>query len=121
MGGTDRDHRNAQALGEAVNVDHLALMVDEIDHIDRDHHGNAKLQQLGRQEEVPFQIGAINDIDDAIGDRVEQTVSSHTLFQRIGGKRIHTGEVNDLDVSMAAQTANLTLKRHSRPVADRLP
>ena len=116
--GGDLDGLAAQLLGQLVQVDLVAVLADEVDHIDGHDHGDAQLDQLGGQIEVALDVGAIDDVEDGVGLLVDQVAAGDDLFQRVGRQRVDTGQVLDHDVVVALQLAFLLLNGNAGPVAD---
>ena len=48
--------------GQFADIDLIAVLINDIHHIDSYYHRNAKLCQLRGQIQVPFQIGTVYDI-----------------------------------------------------------
>ena len=116
--GGDLDGLAAQLLGQLVQVDLVAVLADQVDHVDCHDNGDAQLDQLGGQIEVALDVGAIDDIQDGVGLLVDQVAAGDDLFQRVGRQRVDTGQVLDHDVVVALQLAFLLLNGNAGPVAD---
>ena len=116
--GGDLDGLAAQLLGQLVQVDLVAVLADQVDHVDCHDNGDAQLDQLGGQIEVTLDVGAIDDIQDGVGLLVDQVAAGDDLFQRVGRQRVDTGQVLDHDVVVALQLAFLLLNGNAGPVAD---
>ena len=77
-------HRHMQRVGQRLCVQDVAVLADEIHHVDGDHDRNAHLQQLGGQVQIALQIGAVNQVDDRIRTLVHQIIPGDHLLQRVG-------------------------------------
>ena len=52
----------AQGSGQFGGVDFVAILFDNIHHVDGNDHGNAEFGKLCGQIQVPFKVRAVNDI-----------------------------------------------------------
>ena len=107
----------AEAAAQFFQIIFVPSFADEVHHVDSHHHGNAQFRQLRRQVKVSFYIGAVNDIQYAVGAFLHQILSGNALFQRIGRKRIDAGQVLDHKFFVAFIKAFLFLNGDARPVA----
>ena len=108
----------AQFLCQLVNADLVAVLADNVHHVDGDNYRNAKLHQLCGEVQVTFQIGAVDDVQDGVGLLLDQIGTGDDLFQGVGRQRIDTGQVLNDDVFLALQLAFLLLDSDTGPVAD---
>ena len=83
--------RGADFRRQFLQVDGVAVLVDQIHHIDGDDHGQTYFDQLGGEVQVAFQIGAVDDVQDHVGLFVDQVFTGDSFFQRVRGKGIDTG------------------------------
>ena len=116
----DLNDRAAQLAGEFLDVDLVAVLLDDVHHVDGHDHRDAELGQLRGEVEVPLQVGAVDDVQNRIGTLRDQVVPGDDLFECVGGQRINTGKVHDDDVVMLLQLAFLLFDRDAGPVADEL-
>ena len=63
----DLNSLTAQLGAQLLQVDLIAVLADEVDHVDSHDHGDAELDQLGGQVEVTLDVGAVDDVQDASG------------------------------------------------------
>ena len=98
-----RDHhdRAAELLGELVRVDLIAVLLDQVGHVEGDDHGQAGLDNLKRQVQVALEVGGIDHLDDDIGLAAHEVVARALLLGAVGGKRVDAGEVRNRDVLVA--------------------
>ena len=118
--GGDLHHAAAELARQFGGIDLIAVLVHEVDHIDRDHHRDPEFGQLGRQVQVPFQVGAVEDIQDRVGALPDQVIPGDDLFERVGRERIDTRQVGDHNAVVPFQFPLFLLDRHPRPVSDEL-
>ena len=124
-GGNQRDYRASKAGGQRVDIDADVLFFRDIEHIQRDHAGDAELQQLQRQIEVTLQIGRIDHVYQHVGVAAENIVAGNLLIQRglrgDGGQGIGARKVYQRDLMIGGVEATLfALNGHPRPVPDTL-
>lgn len=67
LGGGDGDHRHAQHGLHGVDVNGALIAHQLVHHVQRHHHGDAHLQKLHGQVQVPLDVGGVHDIDDGLG------------------------------------------------------
>ena len=91
-----------QFPAQGVNVDPVAVLADQIHHVDGDDDGHAQLEQLCGQIQVTFNVGTVHNIEDGIGLLVDQIVSGDHFLQGIGGQGINTGKVLDDDILVSS-------------------
>ena len=98
-----RDHhdRTTELLGELVRVDLVAVLLDQVGHVEGDDHGQAGLDNLKRQVQVALEVGGVDNLDDDIGLAAHEVIARALLLGAIGGKRVDAGEVRNRDVLVA--------------------
>ncbi len=104
--GGDLNSLTAQFLGELVQVDLVAVLANQVDHVDCHDNGDAQLDQLGGQVEVTLDVGTIDDVQDGIGLLVDEVAAGNNFLQRVGRQRVDTGQVLDHDVIVALEFAS---------------
>ena len=110
----------AQLTGQLSDVDLVAVLADDVHHVDGDDHRDAQLEQLSGQIEVALQVGAVDDVQYGVGALGDQIVTGDDLFQRVGGQAVYAGQIHDDDVVMLFELAFFFLNGNARPVADEL-
>ena len=110
----------AELTGELFDVYLVALLADDIHHVDGDHHGDAKLSELSGEVEVTLKVRAVDDVEYRIGTLGYQVVTGDDFFKRVRGQRVYTGKVHDDDVIVLLEAAFLLFNGDSGPVADEL-
>ena len=98
-----RDHhdRTAELLGELVRVDLVAVLLDQVGHVEGDDHGQAGLDNLKRQVQVALEVGGVDHLDDDIGLAAHEVIARALLLGAVGGKRVDAREVRDGNVLVA--------------------
>ena len=114
----DLNRLTAQLGAQLLQVDLIAVLADEVDHVDSHDHGDAQLDELSGQVQVALDVGAINDVQDGIGLLLDQISTGDDLFQSVRRQGVDTGQVLDDDILLALQLAFLLLDGNAGPVAD---
>ena len=99
--GRDHHDRATEFLGELVRVDLVAVLLDQVGHVEGDDYGQAGLDNLKRQVQVALEVGGIDNLDDHIGLAVHEVIARALLLGAVGGKRVDTREVRDGNVLVA--------------------
>ena len=73
--GGDGDAGDAERVRKAGDIDRAVVGAHLVHHVERDDHGDAKLQKLQRQVQVALDVGGVHDIDDAVRLFLEQEVA----------------------------------------------
>ena len=97
----DHHNRAAELLGKLVRVDLVAVLLDQVGHVEGNDHGQAGLDDLKRQVQVALQVGGIDDLDDNIGLAAHEVIARALLLGAVGGKRVDAREVRDGNVLVA--------------------
>ena len=102
---------------QLVQVDPVAVLAHQVDHVHGDHHRDAQLDQLGGQVEVALDVGAVHDVQDDVGLFAHQVAAGHHFFQGVGRQGINARQVLHDDVLVVLQAAVLFLDGDAGPVA----
>ena len=115
-----RDHhdRAAEFLGELVGVDLIAVLLDQVGHVEGDNHGQTGLDNLKRQVQVALEVGGVDHLDDDIGLAAHEVIARALLLGAVGGKRVDAGEVRNRDALVTQEFGLLFLNRDTGPVAN---
>ena len=116
--GRDHHDRAAELLGKLVRVDLVAVLLDQICHVEGNDHGQAGLDNLKRQVQVTLEVGGIDNLDDHIGLAAHEVVARALLLGAVGGKRVDAGEVRNRDALVTQELGFLFLNRDAGPVAN---
>ena len=84
---------HSQECGKRLQVGMIAASFKLIIHIQRTHHSNVHVYQLGRQIEVALQVRGVNDVDDDVGRLFRKMLPHIEFFRRIAGQRVSAGQV----------------------------
>ena len=110
----------AELTAQLLDVDAVPGSPHQVHHVQRDHHGDAQLGELGGQVEVALQVRGVHDVQDGVRLFLHEIIPGHHLFQRVGGKGIDAGQVGQDDLFVNDQLALLFLHGDAGPVADKL-
>ena len=99
--GRDHHDRAAELLGELVRVDLVAVLLDQVGHVEGNDHGQAGLDNLKRQIQVALEVGGVDNLDDNIGLAAHEVIARALLLGAVGGKRVDAREVRDGNVLVA--------------------
>ena len=116
----DRDHAATELARKFVEIDLVAVFVHKINHIDRDDDRDPEFGQLGRQVQVPFEVGAVEDVQDRVGALPDQVVPGDDLLECVRRERVDTGQVGDRHSVVPFQFSLFLFDRHPGPVPDEL-
>ena len=97
----DHHNRAAELLGKLIGVDLVAILLDQVGHVEGDDHGQTGLDDLKRQVQVALEVGSIDNLDDHIGLAAHEVITRALLLGAVGGKRVDAGEVRDGNVLVA--------------------
>ena len=115
--GRHRDDRDAQHLGQAVQVDLHAALFHNVHHVQGHDHRLAQLQELQRQVKPAFQRGGVHHVDDDVHLVAEDELAADRLLHGVGGQAVGAGQVHQVDVQAVVLDRALHLfHRHARPV-----
>ena len=118
LDGCGLNDRNAKLLGELLDVDHVAALLNDIHHVQRDNDRDTHFKQLGGQVQVTLDVGRINEVHDGVRLLVYEIVACYDLLERVRRQRVNTRQVSDRNFLVALELAFLLLDRNTRPVAD---
>ena len=76
----DGDDRDAQHGFHLIDLDRAAVSGHFVHHIQRDHHGDAHLQQLHGQVQIALDIGGVHDVDNGMGLILKDKIPGNQLF-----------------------------------------
>ena len=110
----------AELTGQLRRIDSVAVLLDDIHHINGEDDRDTKLGKLCRQVQVTLEVGTVDDVEDGVGTLINQVVSRDDFLQRVGGQRIDTGKVGDNHAVVLLQLTFFFLNRNARPVTDEL-
>ena len=114
---TDGHHRAAQLAAQRGGIDADAALLQQIAHVQGNHHGQAGFHELGAQVQVALQVGGIHHVDNHVRLIFQQILAGHDFLRRIGGKGINARQILQLDFLVLGQLAALAVHGHAGPVA----
>ena len=99
-------------------VDLIAVLSDQIHHIDCHDYRNAELHELSRKVQVAFDICTVNNVQNRVRPLGHKIRSRYNFLKRVRRQRINTRKVLDYDIFIVLQFSFLFLDSDARPVAD---
>ena len=118
LDGCGLNDRHAELLRQLLYVDHVAALLDDIHHVQRDNDRNAHLEQLGGQVQVALDVGGVHQVHDGLRLLVYEIITRNDLLQRVRREGVDTRQVGDQDFLVALELAFLLFHGNTRPVAD---
>ena len=118
LDGCGLNDRHAEFLRQLLYVDHVAALLDDIHHVQRDNDRNAHLEQLGGQVQVALDVGSVHQVHDGLRLLVYEVITRNDLLQRVRREGVDTRQVGDQDFLVALELAFLLFHGNARPVAD---
>ena len=110
----------AELSGELVDVDFVAVFLDNVHHIDRHNNRDTELGELCCEIKVTLKVGTVNDIEDNVGAVINEVITCYNLLKCVRRERVDSGQVGDGDVVVLFELALLFLNRNARPVSNEL-
>ena len=110
----------AELTLELFDIDAVAVLLDEVHHVQRDDHGDAELGELGGQVQVALEVRGVDDVQNRVRTLGDQIVTGDDLLQRVGGERVDARQVGDGHAVVSLELAFLLLDGDAGPVADEL-
>ena len=114
-GGNDRA---AELARELVDVDRVAVLLDEVHHVEGDDHRQAQFENLRGQIQVALQVGRVDQVDNDVRVAIEKIVARDDFLRRIRRERIDAGKVGNRDILVLGVLAFLLFNSNARPVAN---
>ena len=118
--GTDGNDRNAENPLHSVDTNGSAITLHLVHHVESQHHRYVELHQLHGQIEVAFDVGCIDDIDDATRIAFQDEATADDLFARVWTEAVNAWKVGDDGVRMAFDDTVFSVDCDARKVADML-
>ena len=79
-----RTDRHAEQPAQLVDVEAVAFLLQFVVHVQRHHHPEVHVDELGGQVEVAFQVGGVHHVDDDIGHLLDEVLPHVQFFRGIG-------------------------------------
>ena len=74
------NNRDTEFRFEFVDANGSTVLFDLVHHVQRKHHGNAQFHNLHGEVHIAFNVGAVDDVDNAIWLRFEKEVARYDFF-----------------------------------------
>ena len=117
-------HGAAQGFGQLLHMDVGVLLGDDVGLVQRHHHGDAQLQQLGGKEQAAAEVGGIDDVDDGVDVLILDVGAGHVLLRSKRRHGVSTGQVHGDKLLIAGvdllDGGFLAVNGDTGPVADLL-
>ena len=65
--GRERHHASAQQPAHHLDVQFVTALLQFVPHVQRHHHGDVHVHELGGQVQVALQVAGIDDVEDGVG------------------------------------------------------
>ena len=114
------DDRTSDLAGQLGQIDPVALLFDQIDHVDRDYDRDPQFGQLGGEIKVSLEVRAVDYVEDGVGSFSYEVVSRDDLLEGVWRERVDAGKVGDDDAVVLFQLSFLFFDGDARPVPDKL-
>lgn len=93
--GGDLNYLAAELAGELIDVYLVAVLPDDVHHVDGDNNGDAELGQLGSEIEVSFEVRTVDYVKYSVRALIDKIVSRDNFLKGVGRERVDTGKVGD--------------------------
>ena len=107
-------------IGELGRVNAVAVLADNVHHVQRNDHRDAQFGELRGQVQVALQVGRVDDVEQRVRALVDQHVTGDDFFHRVRAQGVNARKIRNDDILLALEAAFLLLNRNARPVADEL-
>ena len=118
--GRDLDDLAAKLTGQLCGVDLIAVLADNVHHVDGDDDRDAQFGELRGEVQVALEVRAVDDVQDRIGTLADQVVTGDDLLQRVRGQGVDTRKVGDRHTVVLLELAFLLFHGDAGPVANEL-
>ena len=118
--GGNLNYLAAELAGELIDVYLVAVLLDDVHHVDGDNNGDAELGQLGGEIEVSFEVRTVDYVKYSVRTLINKIVSRDNFLKGVGRERVDTGKVGDDNAVMLFEFSFFFLNRNARPVTDEL-
>ncbi len=122
-----RHDRNAEFFGKFRRIKPQSGFFRDIHHVEREHAGQAKLDDLQGKLEVALQVGGVDHADDEVGfllagEQAAERVERDFFIRRIRTQRVTAGQIEHPQLAAVRREgfAGFHLHRDAGVVADTL-
>ena len=119
--GGNRNHRRSEECFHCVYVDHAAVLIHFIHHVESDYNRDVHFQQLHGQIQIPLNIGRVHDIDDRLRLFIQDKVSRDQFLFGVGRHGVDARKIRDQSIFMTEDHAVFAIHRNSRKISHMLP
>ena len=114
----DGDDGDAERRLEFIDVDRAAVVHDFVQEVQGDDHGRVQLEELHREVQVPLDVRAVDDVDDALRFFPQDELSCDDLLTGVGRHRVDARKVCDQGLRVLFDFAVLAVHRDAGEVPD---
>ena len=114
----DLDNLATKLLAQLLDIDAVAVLANQIHHVDGDDNRNTDLHQLCGQVQVTLNVRAVHDVQDGIRLLVYEIVTGNNLLQCVRAQGIDTRKVLNHNILVVLETSFLFLYGNARPVTN---
>ena len=118
--GGNLNYLAAELAGELIDVYLVAVLLDDVHHVDGDNNGDTELGQLGSEIEVSFEVRTVDYVKYSVRALIDKIISRDNFLKGVGRERVDTGKVGDDNAVMLFEFSFFFLNRNARPVTDEL-
>ena len=77
-------HRHTKQLSQFHIINMVATLFRLVKHIQRTHHVQVHIDELGGEIQIALQITSVNDVDNHVGGLLDNLLAHIQFFWRIG-------------------------------------
>ena len=110
----------AELAGKLLGVYLIAVLANNIHHVDGDNNRYAELHKLCGQIKVSFQVCSVDNVQYRVGTLGNEVISCNNLFKRVWRQGVNTRKVGDYNAVVLFKLTFLFLYRNARPVTYKL-
>ena len=108
----------AQLCRQLLSINLIAILADDINHVQGNGYRIAHFHNLRSQIQVTFDVRAIDQIQHAVNIILQQIVAGYNLLQSVRRQGVNTRQVSDNYIIMTFQAAFFFLYSYAGPVAN---
>ena len=116
--GADRYNRNAEPLRQRGNVDRAAVSGQLVHHVQRQHHRQAKGQQLQREVEVALQVCGVDNVDNSVRLGLQNEIPRDNLLRGVGAQGVNSRQINHCGVLLLPNLPGFLVNGDAGKIAD---
>ena len=116
--GRDGNYRCSEECLQRVYIDHAAILVNFVHHVESNNNGYIHLKKLHSQIQISLDVRRVHDIDDRFRFFLQDEISGDQLLAAVRGHGINAGKVRDQRILMPEDHAVLPVHCDSGEIAD---